>query len=109
MTPADAAPYETLARMIERELELVGAGRLDELPELVRAREELIASMPATPPATARPALERAALMQKRLEIEILRRRDAILLELEKVERAQRAARGYAPPRPRSPQISARA
>jgi hypothetical protein len=109
MTAANAAPYETLARMIERELELVGAGRLDELAELSTARDELIAALPATPPAAAGPALERAALMNKRLEIELLRRREAVLLELAKVERAQRAARGYAPPRPSAPQISARA
>lgn len=95
--------------MIERELEVVGAGRLDELPEITTARQELIASLPATPPAAAGPALERAALMQKRLEIELLRRREAVLIELAKVERARRAARGYAPPRPRAPRVSASA
>jgi hypothetical protein len=99
MTTAEAAPYETLARIFERELEALGAGRLDELDALAAEREALIASLPATPPAAARPALERALLMQKRVTIEIIRRRDAIVLDLAERERVRRVARGYAPPR----------
>lgn len=99
MTPADCAAYETLARIVERELELLGEGRLDELVALKDERAALVATLPATPPAGARSALERAALTQKRVAIEIMRRREAVVLELAQLERVRRMARGYAPPR----------
>jgi hypothetical protein len=99
MTPPEAAPYETLARILERELEAVGSGELEAFGELSTQREALILSLPPVPPASARPALERAALTQKRVEIEIIRRREAIVLELAQAERVRRVANGYAPPR----------
>jgi flagellar biosynthesis/type III secretory pathway chaperone len=103
MTEPQAAPYETLARIAERELEVLASGRLDELERLAAEREALLATLPETPPACARPALERAALTQKRVTMEIVRRREAIVLELAQLEQARRLARGYAPPRgPRS-------
>jgi flagellar biosynthesis/type III secretory pathway chaperone len=103
MTDPQAAPYERLARILERELEALGSGRLDELDALAGEREALIATLPAAPPACARPALERASLTQKRVEMEIIRRREAIVLELAQVEQVRRVAEGYAPPRgPRS-------
>ena len=89
MSSADAAPYEALARTIERELELICAGDHEQLAALKAEREELIAGLPATPPACARPALQRAALMNKRLEIEILRLREALVLESANVERGR--------------------
>jgi len=91
-----AQPYEALARSIERELELIGDGALDKLDALHAERAALIASLPAVPPAGARPALQRAALMNKRLEIEILRRREAIVVQTANAERVERTARGYA-------------
>ena len=36
--------------------------------------------------------------MNKRVEIEIVRRREALLLEFANVERVGRTARGYSPP-----------
>lgn len=93
------APYEALARMIERELELICTRDYDALEALKSERDDLIASLPQTPPASARPALQRAALMNKRLEIEILRLREALLLDAANVERVGRTARGYSPPR----------
>jgi hypothetical protein len=97
MSPAEAAPYEGLARSIERELELIGERRFEEAETLRSERAALMASLPDVPPDGARPALQRAALLSKRLEIEILRYREALLLELANVERVGRAARGYAP------------
>lgn len=99
MTPPEAAPYETLARILERELEALGSGRLDELEGLKAEREALIDGLPPVPPAVARPALERAALTQKRVQMEVVRRREAIVLELAQLERVRRVAHGYAPPR----------
>jgi hypothetical protein len=95
----ETAPYEALARMIERELELVGTGDHGALAELKSERDSLIETLPETPPASARPALQRAALMSKRVEIEIVRLREALLLEFANVERVTRTARGYSPPR----------
>jgi hypothetical protein len=94
VTPSQ--PYETLARSLERELELIGDGALDELATLWAERAKLIESLPATPPQDARPALQRAALMNKRVEIEIMRRQEALVLEGANLQRVGRTARGYA-------------
>jgi hypothetical protein len=109
MSGSAAAPYETLARSIERELELVGEGRFGEVAKLQAERAALIATLPEIPPAGARTALQRAALMSKRVEIEFLRHREALLLELAHVQRVGRAARGYAPPRENRPHVRATA
>lgn len=97
MSAPEAAPYEALARSLERELELIGEGAYDELGALHAERARLIERLPAVPPASARPALQRAALLNKRVEIEILRRRESLLVDAANVERAARTARGYAP------------
>jgi hypothetical protein len=107
-TPA-AAPYEALARSLELELELIGVGAIDELTALHAERAALIEGLPAVPPAEARPALARAALMNKRVEIEILRRREALLLDAANVERVGRTARGYAAAVESRPQLQATA
>jgi hypothetical protein len=109
MSSPETAPYEALARMIERELELVGSGDYDALAALRSERDALISTLPEFPPASARPALQRAALMNKRVEIEILRVREALLLELANVERVGRTARGYSPPRQEVRRVEARA
>jgi hypothetical protein len=109
MSAPDAAAYEALAPSIERELELIGEGRLDELTALQAERAKLIETLPAVPPDWARPALQRAALMNKRAEIEILRRREALLLEAANVELVDRTARGYAPPVEPRPHVQATA
>jgi hypothetical protein len=106
---ADAAPYEALARLIERELEIICTDDRDQFAALKAEREGLIAALPATPPASARPALQRAALMNKRLEIEILRLREALVLESANVERVDRTARGYSPPREHRSHVEATA
>jgi hypothetical protein len=99
MSDQPAERYERLASLIERELQLVAERSFDELEALEQVRSELQNSLPAFPPASARPALERSALLHKRVEIELLRVREAVLRELEHVRRAQRTADGYAPAR----------
>ena len=99
MSTPDAAAYEALARSFERELELIGEGRLNELATLHAERTALIGDLPEVPPLSARPALQRAALLNKRVEIEILRYREALLLDLANVQLVARTARGYAPAR----------
>jgi hypothetical protein len=97
MTGDPAQPYEALASLIERELELVGHRRLDELHVLQETRAALERALPETPPAQAGPALQRCRILHKRVEIELLRVRETLLTELAQVRRAQRAASGYAP------------
>ena len=97
MPEADA--YERLTALIERELQLVGERRFQELEEVARERAALQDALPATPPRTARDALERCARLHKRVEIELLRVRETLVAELDQLGRAQRAAHGYAPPR----------
>lgn len=99
MDDSPTRAYERLAALIERELQLVGERRFDELEAVARARAQLQASLPAAPPRGAREALERCAWLHKRVEIELVRVREALLVELEQLGRAQRAAHGYAPPR----------
>ena len=105
----DAVPYETLARSIERELELLGDGAFEALAGLHAERTALIERLPAIPPSCARPALQRAALLNKRVEIEILRHREALLIDAANVERADRTARGYAPAVENRPHVQATA
>lgn len=102
-------PYEALAALIERELQLVSERSFDELQALKEVRAELQASLPATPPEAARATLERCRQLQKRVEIELLRVREVLLLELGRVRQAQRAANGYSPARQRVPVVAATA
>ena len=109
MSAAAAAPYERLVASFEQELELIGEGRLEELDALAADRAALIERLPPTPPAAAGDALARAALMSKRVMVEIVRRRDAVLLELGRLAKVERTARGYAPRRSRRRHIDASA
>jgi hypothetical protein len=91
------AGYDALADLAERELELVAAGAVDELPALHARRSALVAALPAAPPPAARPALERAAQLQQ-LVTDVLEEhvRDAGG-ELRRVARGRTAMHGYAP------------
>ena len=105
----DAAPYEALAAVIERELGLVAARDFDGLRAIKRERAAIVRTLPATPPATARAALLRCDGLQKRVTVELHRVRESILLELRQVRLAQRAATGYRPSVARAALVSASA
>lgn len=107
MSSSAATRYETLVEMIEQELVLAGEARYQELIALGNERAQFVTTLPPRPPASARDALERASLMQKRLTIELLRGREQLLLALAGLEQARRTARGYAPPRLKAPRLSA--
>jgi hypothetical protein len=109
MSADSVAPYEALAALIERELQLVSERSFDELQVLKEVRAELQDSLPPTPPEAARATLERCRQLTKRVEIELLRVREALLLELGRVRQAQRAADGYAPTLQRVPVVAATA
>jgi hypothetical protein len=95
-TGAALAPYEALVRIAERQLELAGQGRYVELAQLSSQRDEVMRQLPRPAPEGAREVLERALAMQRRLSIELIRRREHVLLSLRRVEMSRRAASGYA-------------
>ena len=99
MSTAATGAYETLASILERELTLVAERKFDQLEDLKTLRAELLRSLPDVPPAEAAATLERCRKLSKRVEIELLRVREAMLLELGHVRHAQRTADGYAPSR----------
>jgi hypothetical protein len=103
MSAEATEPYEALAALIERELQLVSQRSFDELHALEAVRAELQRSLPAAPPEAARATLERCRQLQKRVEIELLRVREVLMFELGRVRQAQRTADGYAPTRPHVP------
>jgi hypothetical protein len=90
-------PYDALAALAERELALVGAGAIDELPALHAERRTLLASLPAKPPAEAKPALERAWALQQRVTEALEERIRQAGEELRRVSRGRTAMHGYAP------------
>jgi hypothetical protein len=90
-------PYDALADIAERELELVTAGAVDRLSELHAQRHAIVATLPATPPITAKPALERAAQLHARVTAELEARLRDTGAELRKLNQGRTAMRGYAP------------
>lgn len=102
MNASDTAPFEQLAKMIERELELVAAGRVDEFEAAVAQRGAFLETLPCPPPVEAAAAIERARALHTRVTIEAIRVRESLSEQLATLQRARRVARGYAGPlRPR--------
>ena len=94
----DVATYERLAELAERELAIVCAfepRRIDELLSVIEERDALVATLPARPPAFARPALARAFALQERTSATLVRLRGELGRSLGELERARRAAHGY--------------
>jgi hypothetical protein len=91
-------PYERIVALGELEIELIQAGRWEELAELGAEREQLIADLPPLPPQTARGPLEKAAELQQRVSAELARSIALAREGLGRVDRSRRAAAGYAPP-----------
>jgi hypothetical protein len=89
--------YEALAELAERELELVHAGTIEQLPELHAERDALMAALPDTPPASARLPLARAAYLQARVTETLQSRVREAGGELRRVSRGRTAMAGYAP------------
>jgi hypothetical protein len=98
-------PYRAIYEHAELELELAGAGEIERLDELGARWEELIAGLPAQPPAAAAELLGRARLIHERTRIELSRLRETLLGELATTTRARRAADGYAGQLSRRPRL----
>ncbi len=104
-TEAVLAPYEAIHEHAELELELAGRGEIERLAELGARWQELIAELPAQPPAAAAALLQRARLIHERTRIELERLREALLSDLTGAARARRAADGYAGQLRRRPRL----
>ena len=88
-------PYVALASLAERELELVNAGELAALTALQDERRELVAGLPAVAPASARPALERAAALQVRTTAALADGMREVGSELDRIDRGRSTVRRY--------------
>lgn len=94
----ETTPYERLAELAERELALVTTfepSRIGELVALQQTRTTLVASLPAHPPAAARPALMRAHELQQRVSAALTVLCDQLGRDLHGLDRGRQAARGY--------------
>jgi len=98
MTLPDATldPYAAILELSERELELAGMGRIDDMHALGEEWRALVSQLPAQPPTEARGLLERAALAHERTHTELLRLREAMLCDMRTTAQASRVAHGYA-------------
>jgi hypothetical protein len=90
--------YDMLAGLAERELEVVTAGAMDDLPVIHSERDALLAKLPARPPASAGNALERAAVVQVRVTAALETRKRELAAELGRIDKGRTMLRGYRPP-----------
>lgn len=90
-------PYRRLVELAVRERELVADGLFDELQGLIEDRDRLVASLPASPPAGARPALERAAELQAETTRALAVTRAALAGEIARLGAGRTTVRGYTP------------
>jgi hypothetical protein len=83
--------------LAEREHTLVAEGRHEELGALDAERRALLAALPATTPAQARPALERAAAVQAQTTALLAAGMAELERELGHLSQGRATVRGYAP------------
>jgi hypothetical protein len=91
----DHAEYSAILHLTELELELIGEGRYIEAAQLRAQRAQIMDGLSAPRPPQARELLERALALQRRVSIELMRRREEVLLSLRRIELSRRAATGY--------------
>lgn len=90
--------YDALAELASRELELVSAGEMDQLPGLRAQRTALTAALPDSPPVTAGTALKCTAALQAQISAVLEERLQQTAAELRKLTHGRTAVQGYAPP-----------
>jgi ElaB/YqjD/DUF883 family membrane-anchored ribosome-binding protein len=88
-------PYQGLVALARREHELALAGDAEALHELQRERAALIATLPASAPPSARPALIEAARIQERTTHVLEQARAQLSRELAAQDRSRQTAAGY--------------
>jgi hypothetical protein len=89
-------PYAVLLELTEREHALVTSGAVAELAALQAQRAELVAALPARPPAAAAPLLRRASALQAQTAGLLGGALHELERDLERLGRGRTAVRGYA-------------
>jgi hypothetical protein len=88
--------YAQLVHLLEVEAGLLRDGRFEEVAAVQAEREALIAELPATPPAAARPLLERARDLLRDNTTRITIARAEVASGLAHLGRGRRAVAAYA-------------
>lgn len=91
----ERAPFHTLIKLIEQELELAEDGRIDELREALARTGAHIETLPKPTPASARPLLLHAQAMRGRVTVLTERSRDRLAVARTVRRRERRIARSY--------------
>ena len=89
-------PYAALVALAEREYSLVLAGEAEELAAVAAERAALVERLPAQAPASARPALERAAGLQLATTAALRAARAEARRQMAAMDERGRAVRAYA-------------
>jgi hypothetical protein len=95
----EQAPFFTLIKMIERELELAGRGLIDELRDAVEQTGAFMATLPVPAPESAEPLVLRATALRARVTIETTRLKEGMARSRSTLRRARKIARRYSSPR----------
>lgn len=96
---AEAQPWADLVVLAERERDLVRDGRWEEVPAVAEQRLSAAGAL-GTPPAAARPHLERLVELQAEIHVGLSAGRAFTMQKLGGMSRKATAMRGYAGPAP---------
>jgi hypothetical protein len=88
-------PYQRLLTLAKLEHELALQGDLEGLERLDAERRTIVAALPDTPPAAAKPALIEMAQLQAATTAVLTEARARVTAELGESERREQTARGY--------------
>jgi hypothetical protein len=94
----ELAPFHTLVKLIERELELAGRGEAAELRAAVEHTGAYMLELPMPPPESARVLIDRARALRARVSIETQRLQASIAASRAHHRRRRRVERRYAAP-----------
>jgi hypothetical protein len=93
---AAAEPYGRLVEICRRETDLIASGDWDAVVRLGEEREELVAALPAKPPAEARGHLRRADELVRANAAALAAARAATVAELGQLRTVRETIRAYA-------------
>jgi hypothetical protein len=89
------APFHTLIKLIEHELELAGQGRLQELQLAVQRTGEHLQTLPTPAPEAAMGLVLRAQALRGRVTIEVTRLSESIAASRARIRRGRELSRQY--------------
>jgi len=89
-------PYERIVELARREAVLVGEGSLEGLAAVWAERDQLVASLPAVPPASARASLLEAQRVNRATHERLLELLGELGGQIAQLSSGRRAVAGYA-------------